>query len=120
MVAEASRATFHEQGQTIASEFETGLVSGAFTEAESVAAIVPEGPPEYVFDLIQISIHASAGDIAQLITAVDTARARGAENREILRAMFRSDEAFGTGVEGEQFMRIAESLQAGKIPLPVV
>ena len=83
-----------------------------------IAGLTPDTPPDYVFDLIQISILAAAGDVEQLIGAVDTARARGAENREILRAMFRSDDAFGVGVESEEFMRIAESQQAGKIPVP--
>lgn len=83
-----------------------------------VAEVTPDTPPDYVFDLIQISILAAAGDVQQLIGAVETARARGAENREILRAMFRSDEAFGVGVESEEFRLIAESLQAGIIPVP--
>lgn len=74
-------------------------------------------PPEYVFDLIQISILAAACDIATLVHAVELARSRGADNREILRAMFRSDEAFGAGIESEEFLRIAESLQAGVTPL---
>jgi hypothetical protein len=78
----------------------------------------PDSPPDYVFDLIQISILAAAGDVQQLIGAVETARQRGAENREILRAMFRSDDAFGAGVENEEFRLIAESLQAGIIPVP--
>jgi hypothetical protein len=35
-------------------------------------------PPDYVFDLIQISILAAAGDVQQLIGAVETARQREA------------------------------------------
>lgn len=112
MVAEASRSIFSDLGMS--------MLGSPFFETDPPAVVVPESPPDYVFDLIQISILAAAGDVSQLIGAVDLARHRGAENREILRAMFRSDEAFGTGVEGEQFMRIAESLQAGKIPLPAV
>jgi hypothetical protein len=112
MVAEASRS--------IISDFSATILGAAFSELDPRAMVVADSPPDYVFDLIQISILAAAGDVTQLTSAVDLARQHGAENREILRAMFRSDEAFGTGVEGEQFMRIAESLQAGKIPLPVV
>lgn len=86
-----------------------------------IAQSVPEedenAPPEYVFDLIQISILAAACDVQSLVTTVEQARSRGADNREILRAMFRSDEAFGTGIESEEFLRIAESLQAGRTPL---
>ena len=103
-------------------EFDRAQVWGEVTAGTELwpgsEAVTPDSPPEYVFDLIQISILAAAGEVAQLIGAVDTARQRGAENREILRAMFRSDEAFGTGVESEEFLRIAESLQAGKIPVP--
>jgi len=74
-------------------------------------------PPDYVFDLIQISILAASGDVESLVGVVDKARDQGAENREILRAMFRSDDAFVAGVEGDEFLRIAESLQAGRVPL---
>lgn len=81
------------------------------------AQMYVEEPPEYVFDLIQISILAAAGDVPLLTGAVDKARGQGADNREILRAMFRSDDAFVAGVENTDFMRIAESLQAGRVPL---
>lgn len=74
-------------------------------------------PPDYVYELIQISILAATGDVDALIGAVAAARAAGADNREILRAMFRSDEAFGSGVEGGEFLRIAETLQAGRVPV---
>lgn len=84
---------------------------------QSVSVEDENAPPEYVFDLIQISILAAACDVESLVTIVEQARQRGADNREILRAMFRSDEAFGTGIESEEFLRIAESLQAGRIPL---
>lgn len=84
---------------------------------QSVTLEDENAPPEYVFDLIQISILAAACDVQSLVTIVEQARQRGADNREILRAMFRSDEAFGTGIESEEFLRIAESLQAGRIPL---
>jgi hypothetical protein len=77
------------------------------------------GPPDYIYDLIKISLLAAACDVESLISAVETARDRGADNREILRAMFRSDEAFGTGIESVEFLRLAESLQAGRSPLPV-
>lgn len=77
------------------------------------------GPPDYIYDLIKISLLAAACDVANLIGAVEIARERGADNREILRAMFRSDEAFGTGIESVEFLRLAESLQAGRSPLPV-
>lgn len=106
MVAEFDRALGSEVRVTISTP-------GAATEE-----IAPDSPPDYVFDLIQISILAAAGDVQPLIAAVETARLRGAENREILRAMFRSDEAFGVGVESEEFRLIAESLQAGIIPVP--
>lgn len=85
--------------------------------AQSAVLEEENAPPEYVFDLIQISILAAACDVQGLVNTVEQARARGADNREILRAMFRSDEAFGTGIESEEFLRIAESLQAGRIPL---
>lgn len=84
---------------------------------QSAVAEDENTPPEYVFDLIQISILAAACDVTPLVHAVEVARGRGADNREILRAMFRSDEAFGTGIESEEFLRIAESLQAGRTPL---
>ena len=84
---------------------------------QSVTLEEENTPPEYVFDLIQISILAAACDVQSLVTIVEQARQRGADNREILRAMFRSDEAFGTGIESEEFLRIAESLQAGRTPL---
>lgn len=74
-------------------------------------------PPDYIYDLIKISLLAAACDVENLITAVETARSNGADNREILRAMFRSDEAFGTGIESVEFLRLAESLQAGFAPL---
>lgn len=89
---------------------------------DSVQSVIEEdenSPPDYVFDLIQISILAAACDIDSLLPAVDQARRRGADNREILRAMFRSDDAFGTGIESEEFLRIAESLQAGRSPLAI-
>jgi hypothetical protein len=76
-----------------------------------------EIPPDYIFDLIQVSILAEAGDVPGLLAAIEQARAKGAENKEILRAMFRSDEAFGSGIESVEFLRLAESLQAGAIPL---
>lgn len=100
----------HAQGQQT-------TVAVGYTPALA-GELTPDTPPDYVFDLIQISILAAAGDGKQLIGAVETARARGAENREILRAMFRSDDAFGVGVESEEFRLIAESLQAGIIPVP--
>ncbi|GAB4426546.1 MAG: hypothetical protein OHK0011_08120 [Turneriella sp.] len=75
-------------------------------------------PPDYIFDLIQVSLLAAAHDIPGLITAVQKARAAGADNREILRAMFRSDDAFVAGIEDAEFLRLAESLQAGLIPVP--
>lgn len=84
---------------------------------QSVSTEDDDAPPEYVFDLIQISILAAACDVEALVGSVEQARQRGADNREILRAMFRSDEAFGTGIESEEFLRIAESLQAGRTPL---
>ena len=90
---------------------------------DNLQAVVSEednAPPEYVFDLIQISILAAACDVQGLLSSVEQARQRGADNREILRAMFRSDEAFGTGIESEEFLRIAESLQAGRTPLLTV
>ena len=87
---------------------------------QSVVSEDDNAPPEYVFDLIQISILAAACDVEALAETVELARARGADNREILRAMFRSDEAFGTGIESEEFLRIAESLQAGRTPLLTV
>ena len=74
-------------------------------------------PPDYIFDLIQISLLAAECDARQLIPAVETARNNGADNREILRAMFRSDDAFGAGIESVEFLRLAESLQAGRSPL---
>lgn len=85
------------------------------------ASNTPEeiGPPDYIYDLIQVSLLAAACDIAKLVTAVEKARDRGADNREILRAMFRSDEAFGAGIESVEFLRLAESLQAGRSPLPL-
>lgn len=86
---------------------------------QSAAAEGQSDAPDYVFDLIQISILASACDVGSLASAVEQARGHGAENREILRAMFRSDEAFGTGIESEEFLRIAESLQAGLTPLQI-
>lgn len=76
-----------------------------------------EIPPDYIFDLIQISILAEASDVTGLLSAIEQARVNGAENKEILRAMFRSDEAFGSGIESVEFLRLAESLQAGTIPL---
>ncbi|MBL8033718.1 MAG: hypothetical protein JNJ69_08465 [Leptospiraceae bacterium] len=89
-------------------------------DAAAIPARVEENEaPEYVFDLIQISILAAACDVDSLVGAVEQARNRGADNREILRAMFRSDDAFGTGIESEEFLRIAESLQAGKTPLQI-
>jgi|GEM_PF-5889691 len=87
---------------------------------QSVLTEDDDAPPEYVFDLIQISILAAACDVEALVGSVEHARQRGADNREILRAMFRSDEAFGTGIESEEFLRIAESLQAGRTPLLTV
>ena len=48
---------------------------------------------------------------------MDKARAAGADNREILRAMFRSDDAFVAGIENAEFLRLAESLQAGQVPV---
>lgn len=76
-----------------------------------------QDPPDYVFDLIQISLLAAAGDVDQLLPAVEKARAAGADNREILRAMFRSDDAFGAGIANAEFLRLAESLQAGFSPV---
>lgn len=76
-----------------------------------------ESPPEYVYELIQISILAATAHVDALLAAVDKARGAGADNREILRAMFRSDEAFVAGVENDEFLRIAESLQAGNVPV---
>lgn len=73
-------------------------------------------PPDYVFNLIHISILAQAGDVSALIAELEIARARGADNREILRAMFRSDDAFVAGVQSNEFLRIAETLQAGLTP----
>ncbi|HRP69655.1 MAG TPA: hypothetical protein PLY93_09005 [Turneriella sp.] len=75
-------------------------------------------PPEYVFDLIQISLLAASGDIRALSKAVTTARSNGADNRQILRAMFRSDEAFHAGIYSNEFLHLASSLQAGYSPLP--
>lgn len=73
-------------------------------------------PPDYIFDLIQISIFAAAGDVPALTTAIESARNAGAGTREILRAMFRSDDAFAAGIENSEFMRLVESLQAGYTP----
>jgi hypothetical protein len=84
---------------------------------QSTTAVKEDIPPDYIYYLIQISILAAEGNITGLVGAVELARGGGAENRQILRAMFRSDEAFGSGVEGNEFLRIAESLQAGKVPL---
>lgn len=100
---------------TICATHKNGFVDGL------QASNAPEeiGPPDYIYDLIQISLLAAACDIEKLIGAVETARERGADNREILRAMFRSDEAFGAGIESVEFLRLAESLQAGRSPLPV-
>lgn len=86
-------------------------------KAESILVNAEPGPPDYVFDLIQISILAEAGDVASLIGAVENARAAGADNREILRAMFRSDDAFVAGIQSPEFLRLAESLQAGQVPV---
>lgn len=75
-------------------------------------------PPDYIFDLIQISLLAAAHDIPGLIAAVEKARAAGADKREILRAIFRSDDALVAGIENAEFLRLAESLQAGQVPVP--
>lgn len=72
--------------------------------------------PEYIYDLIQISILAYEGDAKALITKIAKARNSGAEKREILRAMFRSDLAYNAGIESEEFLRLVESLQAGSVP----
>ncbi len=72
--------------------------------------------PEYIYDLIQISILAHEGNAHGLITKIAKARDAGAEKREILRAMFRSDLAYNAGIENEEFLRLVESLQAGSLP----
>jgi len=82
----------------------------------TVRATEDAAPPDYVYNLIQISILAQSGDVSVLVAEVEIARARGADNREILRAMFRSDDAFGAGVQSSEFVRIAETLQAGLTP----
>lgn len=74
-------------------------------------------PPDYIFNLIQISILAASGDVPALSSAIESARAAGAGNREILRAMFRSDDAFAAGIESDEFLRLVESLQAGRTPI---
>jgi hypothetical protein len=87
---------------------------------DTLESIDTEGtsePPDYIFDLIQISLLAAAQDIPGLIAAVDKARAAGADNREILRAMFRSDDAFAAGIGNAEFLRFAKSLQAGQVPV---
>ncbi|HMV35138.1 MAG TPA: hypothetical protein PKM44_14100 [Turneriella sp.] len=84
---------------------------------ESIETQSANEPPDYIFDLIQVSLLAAAHDIPGLIAAVDKARAAGADNREILRAMFRSDDAFVAGIENAEFLRLAESLQAGQVPV---
>ena len=85
--------------------------------AESTVPDSSQEPPDYIFDLIQVSLLAAAHDIPGLIAAVEKARAAGADKREILRAMFRSDDAFAAGIENAEFLRLAESLQAGQVPV---
>jgi hypothetical protein len=80
-------------------------------------ALEEESPPDYIYDLIKISVLAAVCDVQNLRGAVEVARRHGADNREILRAMFRSDEAFAAGIESVEFLRLAESLQAGVAPV---
>ncbi len=75
-------------------------------------------PPDYIYDLIQISLNAASGDIRSLTKKVELAKSHGAENREILRAMFRNDEALNAGVDSPHFHQVAATLQAGHAPLP--
>ncbi len=84
---------------------------------ESIESQGASEPPDYIFNLIQVSLLAAAHDIPGLIAEVDKARAAGADNRQILRAMFRSDDAFVAGIENAEFLRLAESLQAGRVPV---
>lgn len=86
---------------------------------DATKSISPDGeqsPPDYVFALIQVSIQSAAHNVPALLAAVEKARADGADNRQILRAMFRSDDAFAAGIESAEFLRVAESLQAGQLP----
>jgi hypothetical protein len=84
---------------------------------ESIETEAACEPPDYIFDLIQVSLLAAAHDIPGLIAAVHRARAGGADNRQILRAMFRSDDAFVAGIENAEFLRLAEAIQAGQVPM---
>lgn len=48
-------------------------------------------PPDYLFELIKLSIYAQEGNRKKMAQAVEGAVGKGAEGKEVLKALFRAE-----------------------------
>ena len=69
-------------------------------------------PPDYVYDLIKISIFSNESNVSELINSVKAAKAAGADKKEILRAMFRHDESLHSELHSGDLQNLAKAVLA--------
>ena len=67
-------------------------------------------PPDYIYDLIKISILSGNSNVPELMNSVKAAKAAGADKKEILRAMFRLDESLHSGLHSGDLQNLAKEV----------